>query len=419
MVNQQLLDYIKQQIQQGVDREQIKNSLLANGWQEEDINEAFALIFNPAPSPQSPAPQSAITTLPSATAILGQAWELYKQRLGTFLGIMIISMLMLVAVVAVFAGLGLLRFTLLSSEFAAGEIGLLIILTIALFLIVFISQGWGQTALLYAIKDSQEGIGVVEAYRRGWRKILSYWWVSFLAGFITVGGFFLLIVPGIIFAVWFSLAMFVLIAEDLKGMNALLKSREYVKGKWGSVFWRFFFIGILSTVIYLVVVFVLSLVPYGEYAGQFAIGLFLTPLTMTYGFLVYNNLKTLKGEVAFAPTRGQKAKFVAVGIIGFLLIPGILFPTVFLSSGWVTKKARDAYRETDIRQIQIGLEVYREQYGRYPFSLNELSPQYLPTIPVDPKTNLPYQYQLRSDTDYQLCAQLETKTQKCVSPYSF
>ena len=44
MVNQQLLDYIKQQIQQGINSEQIKQSLLANGWQGADIEEAFSAI---------------------------------------------------------------------------------------------------------------------------------------------------------------------------------------------------------------------------------------------------------------------------------------------------------------------------------------------------------------------------------------
>ncbi len=44
MVNQELLDYIKQQLQQGVSQEQIRQSLIANGWQVQDINEAFALL---------------------------------------------------------------------------------------------------------------------------------------------------------------------------------------------------------------------------------------------------------------------------------------------------------------------------------------------------------------------------------------
>jgi len=420
MVNQQLLDYIKQQLQQGISKEQIKSSLIANGWQARDIDEAFSFVSNPASQSSTvPPPAQTISSLPGATAIFSQAWAIYKQRLGTFLGVMAIPMLIMVVFLAVLAGGGLLGVSLLSSKFAASGIGLLILLAILFFVIIFISQAWGQTALLYAIKDSQERIGVMESYRRGWHKIFSYWWVGLLAGFITLGGFLLLIVPGIIFAIWFSLAVFILIAEDLKGMNALLKSKEYVKGKWGGVFWRFFFIGAISLIISLVPVLIFSLlkIPFGSEISRFVIGLFLTPLVMTYSFLVYSNLKALKGEIAFAPTGGKKAAFIFVGILGILLIPAILFSTVFLSLGSAIEEARDAKRQADIRQIQMVLEIFYSEQNKYPFSLNELSPKYLPSVPVDPSTNQPYQYQLQPNgTDYQVCAKLEsTKTQKCVT----
>ncbi len=49
MINSQLLEYIKQQTHQGVNREQIIQSLLANGWQQSDINEAFVLFDVPLP----------------------------------------------------------------------------------------------------------------------------------------------------------------------------------------------------------------------------------------------------------------------------------------------------------------------------------------------------------------------------------
>ena len=42
MVNQQILDYIKQQTQQGVSREIITNNLISQGWQSSDVNEAFS-----------------------------------------------------------------------------------------------------------------------------------------------------------------------------------------------------------------------------------------------------------------------------------------------------------------------------------------------------------------------------------------
>lgn len=368
-----------------------------------------------------PPPRQTIASLPGATAIFGQAWTIYKQRLGTFLGVMIIQMLIMVALIAVLAGGGFWGISLLSPKFAAGDIGLLIFLAILFFVIISISQVWGQTALLYAVKDNQERIGVIESYRRGWHKIISYWWVSLLVGFITLGGFLLLIVPGIIFAVWFSLAVFILIAEDLKGMNALLKSREYVKGKWGGVLWRLFFIGALFLIISLVpaLIFGLLKIPFVSEISSFIIGLFLTPLVMTYSFLVYSNLKALKGEIVFVPTRGKKAAFIFIAILGILIIPAILFSTVFLSLGSAREKARDARRQADISQIRVSLEMYYSEHNNYPSSLNELSPEYFPNLPVDPSTNQPYQYQLQqngTDYDYKVCTRLEsTKTQKCVT----
>ncbi len=420
MVNQQLLDYIKQQLQQGISKEQIKSSLMVNSWQAQDIDEAFAFIQNPASHSQLvPPPAQTASSLPGSMAIFSQAWTIYKQRLGTFLGVMVIPMLIMIAVFDIFVGGGFLGINLLSSKFAADGIGLFILLTILFFVIIFISQNWGQTALLYAIKDSQEKIGVMESYRRGWHKIFSYWWVSLLVGFITLSGFLLLIVPGIIFTIWFSLAVFILVAEDLKGMNALLKSKEYVKGKWGGVFWRFFFIVGISSIIFLVPILIFSLlnIPLGVEISQFVIGLFLTPLIMTYGFLVYSNLRAVKGEIAFAPTSGKKATFIIIGILGILIIPAILFSTVFLSLDSAKEKARDARRQSDIKQIRFGIEMYYIEYGRYPYSLNALSPKFLPNILVDPLTNQPYQYQLQPNgIDYKVCAQLEsTKSQKCVT----
>ena len=64
MLNQQLLDYIKQQLQQGTSRDQIKNSLMSNGWQPRDIEEGFNAINSPVPAEQSP-----VSLIKPATAI--------------------------------------------------------------------------------------------------------------------------------------------------------------------------------------------------------------------------------------------------------------------------------------------------------------------------------------------------------------
>lgn len=374
---------------------------------------------------QPPIPQQTIASLPGAAAILRQAWFLYKRRFWTFLGVMIIPMLVQVGLLAVTVSGGFIGLSFLSPNFTAGAIGPLIILAIVFSVAFSVNQAWGQTALLYAIKDSQEGIGVREAYSRGWHKILSYWWISFLIGFIVIGGILLFVVPGIIFAVWFSMAIFVLVDEDSKGMNALLKSREYVKGQWGGVFRLFFFIAVLNVVISLILTFVFSFlkVPFGKEIGGFVIGLFLTPLAMTYMFLVYSNLKAVKGQIAFAPTKRQKAILIIAGILGMLVIPVLLFLTIFMirvsprgtpipSSS--IDKAQDTRREADLREIQAGLALYLDENGKYPYSLNELSPQYMLKIPVDPKTNFPYEF-TSGGLSYKVCAQMESEKQKCVS----
>ncbi len=54
MVNQQLSDYIRQQLQQGKGKDEIKNELLGVGWPEADVNQALGI----SGSSQPPRPPS-------------------------------------------------------------------------------------------------------------------------------------------------------------------------------------------------------------------------------------------------------------------------------------------------------------------------------------------------------------------------
>ncbi len=411
MTNHQLLEYIKQQVQQGVDREQIKSSLLTHGWEESDVTVAFA-EFSGVPIP--PGPASA--TLLGVGATLRQTWSLYKKRLPTFLGIMAMPtvVFLLLAVLMGFTA-GFLGFSSASSGLLMGIV--MLVGGIIGFFALFIAIAWGQTALLYAIKDSEEGIGMREAYRRGWDKILSYWWVTILAVCIILGGLFLLIIPGIIFAVWFSFALFVLVSEDTKGMNALLKSREYVRGKWWGVFWRLLSITILGILVSVIPTLIVDAFgnPGVTEVVRSVIGLFVGPFVMTYSFFVYKNSKATKGPIVFAPTTTQKASFIAAGILGILIVPVSLFLIVSASLGDAREKSRDAMRQINMSSARIGLEVYYDDNGTYPASLSELYPDYVRTPLADPVTGLPYQYTLGGDGHYEICAEMETKETYCAS----
>ncbi len=216
-----------------------------------------------------------------------------------FLGIMTLPVFVLLAIVAIFITLAmiLLRFdsmsifTLFLGPFG---LGLMSVLT----LVSFVSQLWSQVALLYAIKDREENIGIKESYHRGWGKITSYFWISFLSGFIIAGGAFLFFVPGLILFIWFSLASFVLISENKKGWSALMASKGYVRGNWWQLFWRFLFIGTIIWLFFYLINVISGLVTVLDIGDiLFCVGyLLLIPIVTIYLFLIYESLKKTRND---------------------------------------------------------------------------------------------------------------------------
>ena len=60
MINQQLLDFIKQQLSSGSTKEKISSDLLANGWTAQDVQEGFNALTIPA-TPVSSVPSTPAT----------------------------------------------------------------------------------------------------------------------------------------------------------------------------------------------------------------------------------------------------------------------------------------------------------------------------------------------------------------------
>ncbi len=270
--------------------------------------------------PQVPQ-QPVASFLPGPAVILKQAWSLYKQRFGTFLGITVIPMLVMTAFGLLSAAGGFLAVT----KPGLGSFGLLLVLGVVLFIVALVIFPWGLLALLFAVKDSTENIGVGTAFRRAWGKIRSYYWITILMTLILVGGLMLLIVPGIVFMIWFGFAMFVLVDEGLKGMDALLKSREYVRGQWWGIFGRLLVMWLLAIVVAMIQAIILKTVSSEatKQLVQFLVSLFLTPFIISYTYILYQNLKTLKGGTVRVEAGSQKTIFILIGILG-LAAPIIL-----------------------------------------------------------------------------------------------
>ena len=75
------------------------------------------------------------------------------------------------------------------------------------------------------------------------------------------------------------------------------------------------------------------------------------------------------------------------------------------------RKAGDARRVADIKQSQLALELYYDEYQTYPQNLAVLAPTYMPSVPNDPETRAPYFYAFSElDKTYHLGARLTDTT---------
>ena len=102
----------------------------------------------------------------------------------------------------------------------------------------------------------------------------------------------LLVIPGIIFAVWYSFTTMVVVLEGLRGSDAMRKSKSYVQGRWWGVFGRVILLSIVIGIASSIVDKIFG--GLGHYAGalfsSLATAFIFTPFAIAYQYLFYRSL---------------------------------------------------------------------------------------------------------------------------------
>lgn len=89
----------------------------------------------------------------------------------------------------------------------------------------------------------------------------------------------------------------------------------------------------------------------------------------------------------FFNTSGSRG-FTLIELLVVIAIIGILSSVVLASLNGARKKGRDARRISDIKQIQLALELYYDGNGnKYPDALSSLASTYIASVPTDPLTS--------------------------------
>ena len=239
--------------------------------------------------------------LPKAVDLFKHAWVIFKSKVKTFLFIQIVPFL-----VAIPIGLigGYFDKRTADVDFTSGaaitpEQWTAMLVMVLAVLAGLVIQTWAQIATIIAIRDRESDISPKEAFRQAIGMIFAYWWVYFLVMLAVIGGFILLIVPGIIFGIWYSFTGYTLVMEGKKGTEALAASKAYVKGRTGQVVYKFLFIGLITIAVFgipSVILEAMKLEALGAAYTSLA-ALIMYPVGAIYQYLIYDYLKKSKSNV--------------------------------------------------------------------------------------------------------------------------
>jgi hypothetical protein len=224
--------------------------------------------------------------------LLAQTWLTFKAQYQVLLKISL-----LVFVPAVIGELGTRLLELWLPDLSQTE---LIINLVLINLVVTVFSLWTTATL--AMFVSHQLPYSKELFTQSFKKVWFLFLLAISLILIVLGGLVLLIIPGLIFIVWFYFSSYFIILENQKPIDALKSSRELVRGHFWPVVRRLLWLVVVNIVV-VILLFVIfsSLALFIGRTSEFAVPLssllsswFLAPFTVIYIIRLFNNLKEVK-----------------------------------------------------------------------------------------------------------------------------
>lgn len=156
----------------------------------------------------------------------------------------------------------------------------MVVLFVAISVAAMIVGLWTQTTTYISVLR----MGTVEKdiLIQGYKKMFKFFLATLVIGIIVTFGAILLIIPAILFGIWYSFTLFLVLDKDIKIGEALKTSKLLVKGKFWKILGRFVVFGTLTFLVTLL----LSSV---QYVGNLLLS-FIAPLLLLPSYLLYKDL---------------------------------------------------------------------------------------------------------------------------------
>lgn len=245
-----------------------------------------------------------------------EAFELLRRSWVRVLKLYLISFAMAIGILGI---LGILGIIIYLTKFVF--LVLLIIPLIFLFIPLSMAVSAGMMMVVY-----DEKVGGREALRRGLKKVVPLIGVGVLTTIFVMGGFFVFVIPGLIFMYLLMFSNYEVVLNDKGVIDGMKRSIYMVKSNWQEVLVKVVLFILLSIVVMGIVPSVLT---NGGVIGKgFSViyALIVNPLYAWYGVCYYVILyKSLKGKKPGVTGKGLWVMGV-VGIVGwavFILLLGL------------------------------------------------------------------------------------------------
>jgi hypothetical protein len=199
---------------------------------------------------------------------------------------------------------------------------------------------WIMGATYWAVRsiDASGKFSVKEAFSQTKAKVVKLWWAGLLTTLVVISGYSLIvffIIPGIIvgilFSIWFSLTTFMVLFENSSGIEALSKSKAFIKGHALRIFLYYLAFQFVLWIILYVPTYVFQQIDLNWMSSLYSIGyqILIVPVSLIFSYLIYKNLKAEKGEVIVKPRKGLYITGAVVGFIVPFLFIGVMAWTGF------------------------------------------------------------------------------------------
>lgn len=158
-------------------------------------------------------------------AFVAESLQLYRENFALFAGL--VAWLLVPYILQVLSPL--VPDALLAGGFSFLASAVLLVLSVWMTVVLF---------LLSRSIIARTAVDLPRAQADAWRLMMPLVLVALLETLVVAGGLVLLVIPGLVFSVWYGFAQLAAIFDGKRGFEALTFSKRLVAGRFWSVVWR-------------------------------------------------------------------------------------------------------------------------------------------------------------------------------------